>query len=325
MSQFAEIMAIGLQSIVVDSGRLGYQQLGITTGGPADKRSCLWANWLCNNAQIEASIETIGTGFSMQVNERCEVAITGAASEVKLNGKHFDAWQNYELQAGDVITISKANNGLRSYIAINRGFDVPKVFDSCTTVTRDGLGGLHKDGQPLKKTDRLALFADNNEQPKFIHRQSPTRAPTSAGVTSTNQLVLRLVEGYQIAEFQPTAIKQFYLNEYVVSSDTSRMAAKLKGKAIQAPRKAMLSEGITRGAVQIPPQGLPIIMLNDRQTLGGYFKLGSVLSIDCDRLAQAAPECQVSFLPIDIQTAHNLVMLDNIKHANLRCKIQQNN
>lgn len=324
MTDFVEVIATGLQSILVDSGRSGYQHLGITTGGPADRRSCLWANWLCNNQNIAASIEVIGCGFSLKAHSYCEVAITGAATQITINGLSYSPWRSFALGAGDSLTINKADNGLRSYVAIQQGFRVPETFGSCTTVTRDRLGGLTQDGQPLKQGDRIAFYSQTHAIHPVTAKIAPLEAQRNAIVDPYSELTLRLIEGYQIDDFTPTALKQFYLNQYVVSPDSSRMATKLTGNPIKAPNKPMLSEGITRGAVQIPQQGLPIIMLDDRQTVGGYFKVGSVLSIDCDLLSQATPGCRVTFSPIDIHTAHNLVNLAEVKHANLFTQINFN-
>ncbi|MEP4891134.1 MAG: biotin-dependent carboxyltransferase family protein [Aliiglaciecola sp.] len=324
MTDVVEIIATGLQSILVDAGRRGYQHLGITTGGPADRRSCQWANWLCDNQNIAPSIEVIGCGFSFKSLSECQVAVTGGATEVCINGQQQPSWRSFQLHSGDIVTIKKADNGLRSYVAVHKGFDVGEIFGSCTTVIRDRLGGLTKDGQALQQGDRIAFYSQTPATDPKTPKIAPLAAQRSVKVAVNSELTLRLVEGYQVNDFTPVALRQFYLHQYIVSPDSSRMACKLTGNPIAAPNQPMLSEGITRGAVQIPQQGLPIIMLDDRQTVGGYFKLGSVLSIDCDLLSQATPGCKVTFSAVDIQTAHNLVNLAEIKHANLFTQIHSN-
>ncbi|MDO6693633.1 biotin-dependent carboxyltransferase family protein [Aliiglaciecola sp. 3_MG-2023] len=324
MNHVIEIMTTGLQSMLVDSGRRGYQHLGITSGGPADRRSCLWANWLCDNKDNAPSIEVVGCGFSFKALSYCQVAISGGATEISINDRIFLSWRNFKLNAGDVLTINKSDNGLRSYVAVHQGFHVPEIFGSCTTVMRDRLGGLTQDGQVLKLGDQIAFYSQTPATELKIPKIAPLEAQRSVKVAANSELTLRLVEGYQINDFSAVAIRQLYLNQYVVSPDSSRMACKLTGNPIAAPNQPMLSEGITRGAVQIPQQGLPIIMLDDRQTVGGYYKVGSVLSVDCDKLSQATPGCKVTFSAIDIQTAHNLVNLAEVKHAKLFTRIQSN-
>ncbi|OZB35411.1 MAG: allophanate hydrolase, partial [Alishewanella sp. 34-51-39] len=122
-------------------------------------------------------------------------------------------------------------------------------------------------------------------------------------------LSLRLLEGYQHHLFSAVERARFYLNPYQVSSNCDRMGYKLSGCAISCSSRALLSEGISLGAVQIPPDGQPIVLLNDRQTLGGYPKIGTVLSLDCWRLAQTPPGSLVQFSPLDSYQVHNALAL----------------
>ncbi|WJG11049.1 biotin-dependent carboxyltransferase family protein [Aliiglaciecola sp. LCG003] len=308
-----KIISSGILALLVDGGRVGFASIGITQGGPVDFHACQWANWLCGNLGIKASIELLGSGASFEVNQACYIAVTGGANKVEINGHSFPAWRSFTLQGGDKLTISEATGGAISYLAIYTGFHIDTVFGSCTTVPRDALGGIDGKGSSLRVNDILPFTA---------HRGTCKFAPDDAHPITNKVASIRVVQGYQVKEFAHRWLQQFYSQEYTVSNQTSRMAARFTGKSILAPSKSMYSEGITRGAVQIPPDGIPIVMLNDRQTIGGYHKIGSVLSIDCDRLAQLSAGQKVIFKAISVEDAHNLLLLYAAKQQRLRVSIQ---
>lgn len=304
----------GLQTLLVDSGRVGYQHLGITQGGPLDQHSFNWANWLCANQENMNALEVFGSDFTFNVIKPCTIAITGAAQTVRINGQHIATWQSYRLEAGDRVEFSPLSSGLRSYVAIQSGFKVDPVFASCTTVTRDRLGGLDGQGKPIAAGDKL-----------FAHRQFEQViqvAPAIAKRPILDRLTLRIVKGYQYQHFTSAFKNLVCLQQYLPSPESNRMAVKLLGQPLRCESSSMYSEGISKGAVQVPPDGLPIVMLNDRQTVGGYPKLGSVLSIDCDALAQASSNTAIGFRFIDFQHAHNLICLQTIRQQRLRASIQ---
>jgi len=137
--------------------------------------------------------------------------------------------------------------------------------------------------------------------------------PQAAQPQINNVLTLRMVEGYQACDFSNTERQRFYLHSYTVTPAADRMGYKLKGAAISCQQTQLLSEGICYGAVQIPPDGQPIVLLNDRQTLGGYPKIGTVLSLDCALLAQAAAGTEVYFTAISPQQAHNALCLAHVR------------
>lgn len=302
----------GLLSIIVDKARIGFQDIGITAGGPADNYSCLWANKLVGNDTLLPSIEIVGEGAQFTFSEPCTIAITGGSSEVKLNHQVFHSWQNFQVKSGDRVRILNSDFGIRHYIAVHGGLKVKPIFGSATTVTRDKLGGHQSNGDIIKANDRL-----------YYCRQSfpwSLKAPELALRKPADEHTLDLVIGYQHKQFKPAELYQFYNNEYEMLPNSSRMAARFKGKPIKSPTQPILSEGIAKGAVQIPPDGLPIVMLVDRQTVGGYPKVGSITSRACDQLAQGKVGCEFVFLPIDIQQAHNKLTLEHAKMQRLLSK-----
>lgn len=303
----------GILSLLVDGGRKGYQRLGITVGGPADEFAFKWANALCgninDNVKNQTCVEIIGTGARFTATQDCEVSVTGAVTEVKASGKKRRGWQNFWLKAGESIEILSAENGLRSYLAVAGGFNIQAVFSSSTTVMRDRLGGLDTLGSALKAQDKLAFNATQIFHPRCLPKAS---IPLYAACES-----VRIVAGYQISKFSQAAITSFQSNVFKVSPQSDRMAIRFSGNAVKISATSMLSEGLCRGSVQIPPDGIPIVMLSDRQTMGGYPKIGTLLSCDCDVLAQTYAGSAIKFELISIYEGQNILQLNQQRFVKL--------
>lgn len=302
MSGFS-VIAPGVLSLLQDSGRFGQSALGLTTGGPMDVSSAAWANRLLGNDTNATLIECSVGGLQLRADSHSFMAVTGAILPVSINGKAVEQWTVHQVQAGDVIELGMVSKGLRAYVAVAGGFSVTPQFGSTATVLREGIGGLN--GNKLQAGDKLAAQTVNT-----LQRQ---RLPARYRPQFNQTLTLRLIEGYQASSFSATERQRFYLNSYKVTPQADRMGYKLSGSAIKCQQTQLLSEGICYGAVQIPPDGQPIVLLNDRQTLGGYPKIGSVLSLDCALLAQAGAGTEVYFTPVSPQQAHNALCLAKVR------------
>ncbi|MEO3678383.1 biotin-dependent carboxyltransferase family protein [Rheinheimera sp. FR7-31] len=302
MSGFS-VLAPGVLSLLQDSGRFGQSALGLTTGGPMDAPSATWANRLLGNNINATLIECSVGGLQLRADSHSFIAVTGAILPVSINGKAVEQWTVHKVQAGDVIELGMVTKGLRAYIAVAGGFNVAPQFSSTATVLREGIGGLS--GNKLQAGDKLAAQTVNT-----LQRQ---RLPARYRPQFNQTLTLRLIEGYQASSFSATERQRFYLHSYKVTPRADRMGYKLSGSAIKCQQTQLLSEGICYGAVQIPPDGQPIVLLNDRQTLGGYPKIGSVLSLDCALLAQAGAGTEVYFTPVSPQQAHNALCLAKVR------------
>lgn len=269
-----------------DSGRYGFQGLGITTGGPMDCHAFSWANRLLANPMSCSQIEICYGQFSARFERTTYFAITGADLGWQLDGRPLSAWCTYQAKAGAVLTAVAARSGLRGYLAVTGGFDVAPTFGSCSTVSGEGLGGL-AGGRPLAAGDALPYSTGN--------------APLSACVAPefipaySDSVILRVVPGNQFDLFDPGTRRRFFHQTYRVSSATDRMGCRLQGEPLQHDLGKMVSEAVPLGAIQVPGDGLPIILLRDRQTIGGYPKLGSVYTVDLDKLAQSKPGDLVKF------------------------------
>lgn len=304
-----EVVHAGPLSLTVDQGRIGYHRMGITTGGPMDKAAFDSANRLLGNPPGSCALEVTLGGLVLVCKSNLKIAITGPDLIVTLNANEIPTWQVIDVKKGDVLEVQQ-QSGVRSYVAAQGGFDVPLQFGSATTVVRESLGGLKKNGEPLKSGD--LLFVSDNDCSTSVEDVS---LPAS---TAEAVLRLRVITGYQFDDFSKIAINRFFNSEFCVSPKMDRMAVRLQGPGIASPYTNLVSEGITFGAIQIPADGQPIIMLNDRQTIGGYPKLGSVFSQDCDKLAQCRPGTKLRFEQISIFDAHNLLHLRQCALNNLR-------
>ena len=302
MSGF-KVIAPGVLSLIQDLGRFGKGTLGLTNGGPLDPSSAFWANRLLQNDANASLIECTVGGLRLQAQVASYIAVTGAELPLTINGKAAALWTTLAVRAGDIIELGMASKGLRAYIAVAGGFSVTPQFGSTATVLREQIGGLN--GSKLQAGDMLQAAA--------ITGLSKISLPAAYRPQFNKVLTLRLIEGYQAAQFSDVERQRFYLNPYHVTPQADRMGYKLSGSAISCQQRKLLSEGICYGAAQIPPDGQPIVLLNDRQTLGGYPKIGSVLSLDGALLAQAGAGTEVYFTPVTVELAHHALCLAQVR------------
>ena len=311
-----KVISPGLHAIVVDGGRYGAHALGITSGGPADTYAFRWANRLCHNDANAPALEMLMGGAHLKALTRCLVSVTGALDTFTINGQPKEGWMSHWLAPGDELALSQPSKGLRQYLAVAGGVVAPQVFGSATTVEREQLGGLFGNGRSVAANDVLHCVA---QRPGALAQM---RIPSTELPDYGDNLAIRFVFGYQWQAFDALQRVTFVHTTYQVSAKSDRMGMRLTGAAISAPSAGILSEGLACGAIQIPPDGQPIVMLKDRQTIGGYPKLGCVLSIDADRLGQAAPGSKLQFDAIDMMQAHNLVCLHQdryLRHPPVVC------
>lgn len=286
----------GPRTLVQDAGRFGFHHLGMTTGGPADPWAFRWANRLCGNLQSTTALEVSVGGLILESKSTTRLAVCGANMSMKINGRIRPMWRSHRVKPGDIVELGNAIKGVCSYLAIAGGFDITAVFGSTATVVREGIGGLN--GAKLNSGNFLPC-TDNVEGPCLL-------LPKGYRPVYAQHAMLRVIPGYQQHDFSRYQQRRFFSHEYKVSIRSDRMGYCLEGPKIRANSNGVLSEGICLGAIQVPPDGQPIILMNDRQTIGGYPKLGSVLSIDLAKLAQLKPGGSVYFSPITVEEAHNI-------------------
>ena len=287
------VVKSGILALVQDTGRLGYQHLGVTRGGPLDEKSACWANRLLDNPADAAVLEITAGGVELESRTQTMVAVTGGDLNLTINGKPQVPWQSFWIRQGDRLKFSSPRYGFRAYLAVSGGLQTKPVLGSRATVQRDHLGGIHGNGEPLKVGDELPCKHLAEEE---ISRQIPQQYLPQI----SQNVTLHLIPGYQQHLFSKAAWQQFWGSEFSLSTHSNRMGARLSGPALETPKDTILSEGVSYGAVQVPPDGQPIIMLEDRQTLGGYPKLGNILPLDGFVLAQCMPGAKIRFKPLSL-------------------------
>ncbi len=289
------IIEPGLQLLVVDAGRDTHaQEIGFCASGALDQLSFELVNWLCDNALDLPALEGMGE-FTLSVNTETVVAVGGPSVSVWQNDKPVALWQSLFLQAGDTLRIKPARLGTKTYVGVGGIIDLPVVQGSKSIVTREGVGGRNNDGASLKKGEVLRTdLHEHRPQRTLKEHEKPDYALDKP---------LDVVVGYQHAQFDNWQQQLFFASEYEVTNDISRMGYRLKGQSIAYPETDLYSEGINCGAIQFPGDGQPIVMLADRQTLGGYPKIGCVADYDLYRLAQAVPGDKITFQSISSDNA----------------------
>jgi len=272
----------GIFTTVQDLGRYGYAHLGITSSGAMDEYAYKWALKLLGDKNTNA-LEILLGGLILKAQADTTIALTGADLNFQINAKPAKLWQSINIKKGDALSFGSQKSGMRAYLAVKGGFDTPYVKGSYATTIREGIGGQ------LKSGDLLAY--------KSVEKQVTRRAKQEYIPQYTDSLTLRLVLGYQDHYFSDTQKEQFFASEYTLTQDMSRMGYKLSGPAIEPKSAQLISEGIAFGAVQIPKDGQPIVLLKERQTIGGYPKIGSILPQDCFKLSQMPIGSTIKFEP----------------------------
>ncbi len=297
MGRFKIIEAGALTSIQ-DRGRWGHQHMGMPVSGAMDTGSLKRANWLVGNNNSEACIECTFAGPKIQFESNCQIAVTGATVQTFVNNHSEEQNKTLNVKAGDILHFGLAEKGLRFYISISGGIDVPKVMGSKSTYLRGKIGGFQ--GRKLEVGD-VINFSETNTQikqreinPNDLQEYKPLQT-------------IRILPGTEVSQFSAEGIKTFLTETYTISPLSDRMGYRLSGKPIKHLDNAdILSSGIPIGSVQIPGDGQPIIMMADRQTIGGYTKIAHVISADMDLLAQMRPGEKIRFKEIKLEEAQKL-------------------
>lgn len=299
-----EIIKPGIHSLIQDLGRYGFQHLGITPGGAADLHAFLWANKLLNNTSNSACIEIHYGLLSLRVLLNTEVAICGADFNVTINSIPVLNWQSHPVKVNDIIQFSGAKTGKCGYLAIKGGIQTSLTLGSRSTVVRDELSELSS--TPLLQAQILPASSPHphNDVTQFrvprhslsqVPRHSLSQVPRHYRPDYTTPLTLTLFPCYQWQQLSHEQQTRLLNNTYYVSPQANRMGYRLSGEPITYLPTKLASEGIALGSVQLPADGQPIVLLQDRQTIGGYPKAGVISALDCGQLSQRQQGASINF------------------------------
>lgn len=294
-----EVLEEGMLTTVQDLGRYGYERFGIPVAGAMDPFALRAANTLVGNSWDKAGLEITLTGPTLRATEDCLIAVTGADLTPRVKGREILLWMAVFVRRGWIIDFAGRRTGCRAYLAATGGIDVPLVMGSRSTYLRGGFGGF--EGRALRQGDLLAV--------------GPTRldlfalAGRSIGADFlppySEEPQVEVILGPQDDYFTEEGLAVFLSGRYKVSSTADRMGYRLQGRPIAHRETAdIISDGIALGAVQVPADEQPIVMMADRQTTGGYPKIATVVSADIPLLAQCLPgKSSVSFKATTIEAA----------------------
>ncbi|WP_110948957.1 5-oxoprolinase subunit C family protein [Pseudomonas bohemica] len=281
--------------LLQDAGRFGVRHLGVTQGGALDWVSMSWANKLLNNPLDAAVIEVTLGGLTLVAEDDCCLALAGADLGAMLDERSIAPWRSFFISKGQQLRFTQPVSGARAYLAAPGGFDALGVLGSCATVGREGLGGLDGIGKALREGDRLRYSGMSFE----LHALPDQRVPDLA-----DSRPLEVVLGAQIGQFSGVSLFDAFNSDWTLDSRADRMGMRLLGPELVYQGKPMISEGIPLGAIQVPPDGQPIVLLNDRQTIGGYPRLGALTPLSLARLAQKLPGSVVRMRAVVQEVAH---------------------
>lgn len=296
-----EILQPGFLTTVQDAGRFGYQSFGFSQSGVMDHVSYELGNRLLGNRAGEAALEMTWLGIQARFRTDATLVLTGAPMPAQRNGEPVIFGTPFSVKSGDILTIGAAERGCRAYLCVKGGIAVPVVMGSRSTNLKCGIGGFL--GRRLQAGDCLEIGPARAGAAQAV---SADRA--SATVPVSDPVVLRVIPDEQEELFTPEGIAVFYAERYEVTEESDRMGCRLAGPCVCSRGGSdIISEGIAAGAVQIPPSGVPIILMADRQTTGGYAKIGTVFTPDLSVLAQCRPGTGIRFQKITSKEAHRIL------------------
>ncbi len=292
-----EILEPGLLTTVQDRGRFGYQRYGVPVSGAMDEFALRLANLMAGNDQDSAALEVTVQGPRVEFLNPTWIAVTGADISPEIDGRPLPMWESVEVEEGNVLTFGDLRDGMRCYVAIHGGIDVPVVMASRSTYLKGRFGGL--EGRALQAGDQMSTLPSSRDAVLPKRLPDDYTSPAYGGIHR-----LRVVPGPQDDAFDANALSRFLSSRYRVDPGSDRMGYMLDGPKIEHREGAdIVSDGNPPGAIQIHGDGIPRILLADRGTTGGYTKIATVASADLPSLAQALPGHSVSFQQVTVEEA----------------------
>ena len=309
-TDFFEVLRAGINSTFQDQGRENFYHIGIPFSGAMDNRNFVISNALVNNEDKQGVIEFAYQGPLFEFNgENISFSITGDVKfkiikkdNTIING---ECYKSYILNHKDKLDIISTNKSIYGYLAVSGGFSLDKILNSYSTFSRANVGPYN--GKKLFLKQKI-----------FINKRNRPLQSKQVKYLNSKIEYIRILKGTNYDYFSKEGIDNFLTKEFVVTKLTDRMGMRIAGPKIQnIKEKNIRSEGIVKGTIQIPPDGNPIIMLSDHGTIGGYPKIGVVISADYDKLVQLIPNTKIKFKLIDLHEAEKLYKLYSLETENL--------
>ena len=279
---------------VQDLGRVGHRSAGVPAGGAMDRFALMAANRLVGNPASAAALEATVRGPVLEAVTECSVAVTGGAFEPRVNGVPEPVWASFRLRPGDILDLSHRSGGARAYLSVGGGFGGETWLGSRSTYLLVGRGGFA--GRALRTGDLLriagpaAAFAERSLAPSL--RPTYGSSPT-----------LSVLPGPHLSRVPPSGRRQLIGGIYMVGAASDRMGFRLEGEPVEVRGAGLLSFGVAPGCIQVPGSGLPILLMADHQTAGGYPVVAGVIRADLPVAAQLLPGDEIRLRAVDPASA----------------------
>ena len=312
---FFEVIRPGINSTFQDLGRKHLYHVGLPFSGAMDQRNFLISNSLVGNKRDEAVLEFAYQGPSLKVkNENILFAITGNVNfKIKKKTSEIidgECYKTYLLNKDDELDIISTNQSVYGYLAVSSGFKVEKFMGSYSTTTRAEVGG--NNGNKISVNQKI-----------YINNSKGILKNKKINFLNSKIEFIRILKGTNFDYFTEKSIKNFFSENFTVTKLTDRMGMRLKGPILDNNKETNIrSEGLIKGVIQVPADGNPIIMLSDHGTIGGYPKIGVVISADYDKLVQLPPNAKIKFKLVDLNEAEKLFKFYKMETDNLLNQIR---
>jgi antagonist of KipI len=302
----ATIQRAGFLTSVQDLGRTGFRQFGVSSGGALDCFGLRVANLLAGNDECAAGLEITLGGLQLRFEDERVVAWCGGEFEVQIGSKRFPAGHAAHLQGGERLKFGRPQIGCRAWLAVSGGIDVSAVLGSRSTDLRAHFGGF--EGRAFRDGDIIPLA------------KRPASVTTAAAISSWTaphdwvspakpKPILRFIRGVDWKRFNPSTLQRLTTEAFNVSPDSDRMGVRFDGPELKRVDESdLISEAVAPGTIQIPPNGKPILLLGDCQTIGGYPKIAHVITVDLGVAAQLRAGDHVRFSEVELTDAHRLLV-----------------
>jgi antagonist of KipI len=307
----------GLLTALQDLGRRGFQHLGVGPSGVMDPVSHRLANLLVGNPAGAATLEITLTGPALRFESDALIALGGADLAPEIEGRPVRRWRPVLVRAGARLAFGAAREGCRCYLAVAGGFQVPAVMNSASTQLAAGFGGFQ--GRALRRGDRLDTGTCPRSLYPTLHQRfqrglEPSLAldwfpPWYRELDFLRPAILRVIPGPQWPALTAQARRDLLEGSFQAAPNSDRMGIRMRGPklALERPME-MISAGVATGTLQLPPDGSPILLMTDRQTTGGYPRLGELASVDLAKAAQLRSGDELRFQAITLEAAQDLLL-----------------
>jgi len=293
----------GLYTSIQDMKRIGYKKYGIPNSGPMDEYSHILSNWLVDNSYSSETLEINYFGPRIKFNFNTTIGICGANFDAKINDKRIQLNRSIKVKTGDILDIGVCLNGGRVYLSFSAKMKLKKSFNSYSTYEKINIGGIN--GKKISKNDTINF----KKSEEIIEKKIPDSFQRKYQEVSN----IRVIKGVNYNIISKNSLKKLD-NEFNVSSGSDRMGIRLNGNKLKvSDKKSIESTVVSKGTIQLPPAGDPIILMSDSQSTGGYPIIGNIARVDISKVSQIKPESKLKFTFISLEESESLINFEKRK------------